>query len=223
MDNQPQLVGITDKTNQIGENVILYGRTASPYNFRDVTTTTTTLPDKPKEKIYTLDLKDSFFYDCPNMIGCGKQNGSNEQPLTDEKELKRIKGMGRLLASLKDFPIIFKTNFYLIGYASSENDQKAIVQGGLTRYQHNLQLSEERAQFVADNLIESFEANGGETLNIQVEGKGPTDKFAKGNDNESLKQNRRVMLTNNPNSLTPIKIKVTYDDRWNPINVELIQ
>jgi hypothetical protein len=138
-----------------------------------------------------LDLKDMFHYDCPGMAGCGsKGGGSNSDPLRDPKNVQKIINFGNVLNQkyTEGKPI------YVLGFASEEGDVN-----------HNLELSQKRADYVA-NLLRSKITN--KNIKIIPQGKGETTRFKSGTDETSYKENRRIIVTLDPNSNEPYVFKM---------------
>jgi len=148
------------------------------------TTTTTTIPVVPRP--FQLELQNAFFYDCPNMEGCGSKGGTNESPLRNENDENKIIEFGKNINKYykEDKPI------YVLGFASVDGET-----------QHNLELSQNRADYVA-NLIKSQISNP--KIKIIALGKGETDVFQKGNKESDYIENRKIIITKDPNSTEPI-------------------
>jgi hypothetical protein len=180
-----------------------------------ITTTTTRPPETPKQPI-SFELENAFHYDCPGKKGCGTKvnpktgnSGSNEEPLINMDNLKKVKRLGRFLASISNFPIIKNTKFYVVGYASAENKNNPDF------INHNRELSKNRAQYIVLYLNDAIKQNGG-TITVGAIGQGATEKFGK-----DLESNRKIILTTDPNSLTPTKFVIIYDENGKIIDVKL--
>lgn len=184
---KPTLVGLVStkrKKNEKNEEPFVMAKTGNevklePTKSKTPIPTITTKTNVPQT--LTLDLQDAFFYDCPNMPGCNSQGGSNQRPLIDNSAYKKIEDFGSILNEYyKD-----NTPIYVLGFASAEGNA-----------QHNLRLSQNRADFVA-SLIRTKITNP--NIRIIPVGKGATRAF----DSSNLPPNRRIVVTLDQNSTTP--------------------
>lgn len=183
---EPTLIGLVStkrKKNEVslvmskpGNEVKLEPKTSKTSTPTSTVTTKTNVPQN-----LSLDLQDAFFYDCPNMPGCNSQGGSNQRPLIDNSAYKKIEDFGSILNEY------YKDNapIYVLGFASAEGNA-----------QHNLRLSQNRADFVA-SLIRTKITNP--NIRIIPVGKGATRAF----DPTNLPPNRRIVITLDQNSTTP--------------------
>jgi hypothetical protein len=183
-NGEPTLVGLVSTKRKKNEASLVMSKPGSevklePTTSKTPTSTVTTKTNVPQN--LTLDLQDAFFYDCPNMPGCNSQGGSNQRPLIDNSAYKKIEDFGSILNEYyKD-----NTPVYVLGFASAEGNA-----------QHNLRLSQNRADFVA-SLIRTKITNP--NIRIIPVGKGATRAF----DSSNLPPNRRIVVTLDQNSTTP--------------------
>jgi hypothetical protein len=181
---EPTLIGLVSTKRKKNEVSLVMSKPGNevklePTTSKTPTSTFTTKTNVPQN--LTLDLQDAFFYDCPNMPGCNSQGGSNQRPLIDNNAYKKIEDFGSILNEYyKD-----NTPIYVLGFASAEGNA-----------QHNLRLSQNRANFVA-SLIRTKITNP--NIRIIPVGRGATSAF----DSTNLPPNRRIVVTLDQNSTTP--------------------
>ncbi len=86
-----------------------------------------------------------------------------------------------------------KEPIYVLGFASEEGEVN-----------HNLELSQKRAEYVA-NLLRTKIIN--KNIKIIAQGKGETNRFKSGTSQEAYTENRRIIVTLDPNSNEPYIFK----------------
>jgi hypothetical protein len=154
-----------------------------------VTTNTTTIPIPVVPREVQLDLQNPFFYDCPGKAGCGTKGGSNAKPFRDESAEEKIIDFGKNLNEFyKD-----KEPIYVLGFASTDGAS-----------QHNLELSQNRANFVADLIKKQINKPN---IKIIPMGMGETDRFQRGTTEADYLVNRKIIVTKDPDSLEPFVFK----------------
>jgi len=181
----PFLYGFTMNYDTLtGSGSIRNDVTRKYVEFEDFEITTPPPPPIVPEEL-KLDLKDVFFYDCPGKVGCGKKGGSNTDPLRDKAVYKKISDFAEIINTYyKDSKPI-----YVLGFASVEGD-----------IQHNLELSQNRANFVSDLIKQKIK---NPKIKIIPIGKGETSFFKSGSTEQDYIPNRRVIVTTDENSREP--------------------
>ncbi len=173
-ENVPTLIGLIGNGPEVMAGVI-----TKPYEPK------TPPPPQTIPEPITLNLKNSFYYDCPNKPGCGTRGGTNQDPLTSRDAYKQID----IFADKINKYYTDKKPIYVLGFASLEGSN-----------QHNLELSQFRANFVA-NRIQNRITNP--NIRIIPMGMGETNVFQSGNTESDYIENRRIIVTLDPSSTTP--------------------